>query len=132
MNRKLKNLERLQKLTDAALLAQQARLASIAGEEARITSLLETIDDARAARNSVLNEGMDPAQRAGADPLWQLWADGRRSSLNRDLAKVRVMREDVRSDLARALGRDDVASRLLGKVKSADLAARWTERDQTS
>lgn len=132
MSKEIQRLRQLGQLTDAVLLSHQSRLLALAAEEGRIRGLLEELETARDRRAEELKEGPDPAARAGADPRWHIWADGRKESLFRDLAMLRVKREAVRADLALAHGRNEVAGKLF-KARTLERAKVLAKkRDHTS
>ncbi len=90
-------------------------------QEDRVKALLAELDSVRLERTGSASREPDPAARAGADPRWQLWAEDRRRSLNLDLARLRVQREGIKSDLARALGRNDVSQKIVEATRFARL-----------
>ena len=82
MTKDIKRLDQLREITDAILLSEQSRLAAIAADERRLTALLSQLDEVSKERANALRDAPDPAARAGADPRWQRWAEGRRRALN--------------------------------------------------
>lgn len=117
-------LAELARLSEAALLAQQARMARIKAEEAEIQRKLDALHIGRRARAETFGTGEDAAARAGADPLWHRWIDGRRTVLNHELARQRVAEDQARADLARAFGRHQATKALAERAATQAALAR--------
>lgn len=132
MTREIDQLKQLKTLTDAAYQAERSKLAVLVAEEARLRARLSDLDEARSARNDTLRLGPDTAVRAGADPRWHHWADGRRVALNQSLAQIQVAKDVVHQTLGRAFGRRDVSKQLLKSEVSAMQKALDKKRDQIS
>ncbi len=132
MKGRLENLRRLKILTDAVRRAEEARLASIVAEETRLSETIRVLDQARSHRAAAVAQDIDAAARAGADLLWQGWADRRRIALNRALAQLRARKEAMRQDLQAAHGRDKVTESLQRRAARIHRREAENRRDQTS
>ena len=124
MSERRDRLAALARLSEAALLAQQARMARVKAEEAEIRRKLDALHTGRRARVEALGEGNDAAARAGADPLWHRWIEKRRTVLNHELARQRAAEEWTRADLARAFGRHRATEALADRATAAETLAR--------
>lgn len=111
------------RLTGTVFDSVAGRMALLRQRESALRSTLAALDTDRKARAISMQTG-DPAQRAGADLLWQHWIDKRRSALNAEMARTFVQIETIRAELARAHGRHEVTQRLARQALDADRAAR--------
>lgn len=106
-------LRDLLRLTDAGLRAEQAKMARCNRE---IAAMQDQIAALRSPQNkAVPTADPDPAQRAGADIRWQMWAEERRKALNLELAKLRAAHDAQRTSLATAFGKHQATQALYDK-----------------
>ncbi len=110
----------LARLTGTTFDAAQARMALFRQRELALRATMAALESDRKTRAEAAIAG-DPAQRAGADVLWQQWVDRRRAALNMELARTLAQIEAARSTLARAHGRHQVTASL---AKDATKTAR--------
>jgi len=94
-------LGRLAQITGARLAAAQARLARARRREQELSRALA---DLSAEAHPAMPDS--PAARAGADLLWQRWAEARRRDIHLELARCRADEEGLRAALARANAQD--------------------------
>ncbi len=104
-------LRDLLRLTDAALRAEQARMAHCNREISALQDQIAALKAPGKAAQATESEP-DPAQRAGADLRWQMWAEERRKALNLELAKMRAAQDSLRASLATAFGKHQATSAL--------------------
>ena len=113
MTDRAKQLDDLARLTDAALRAEQAKMAQCNRAISAVRAQLASLKPAREARPMV-DRTADPAQLAGADLRWQMWVEERRKALNQELAQLFVTQDVLRAALGRAFGKN-VATATLAK-----------------
>lgn len=106
--------EILLRLTEAAFEAARGRLSRLRAREAELTRAIAALDRPGSAPDEV-----DPARRAGADLLWEAWADGRRRALTAELARLRVEIEAAALALRPAFGRREAAHRMFEEARKA-------------
>lgn len=95
-------------LTKMVLTDEQSRMAILRIQEQRLRKTLA---------NLIIDPTEGVAQQAGADALYQVWADSRRRSINTDLARNLAEQDGHRAALARAFGRDRVCQELVKRTK---------------
>jgi 2-methylisocitrate lyase-like PEP mutase family enzyme len=100
--------KRLASLTQMVLAAEQTRMAILRRQEANLRKSLSDL---------TIDRAIGVAQQAGADTLYQAWADSRRRSINIDLARNLAEQDGHRATLARAFGRDQVCQELVERTK---------------
>jgi len=115
MTNGLAKMRQITGLTDAVFAAQQAKLAAIQREVAKLQDQLDQLDG---KVRQPANFG-DPAQVAGADIRWQTWAEARRRALLLQMARLRARQEDARAKTALAFGRKMAAEALLKRTGDA-------------
>jgi hypothetical protein len=118
---------------DLADLARLARLAHAAAEqrmgvlrrrEDELRGTLAELDAARRDRAAATAGQIDPALQAGQDLRWHRWIDGRRQTLNAELARVLAGQAQVRAELARDFGRKEAIESLRRDALAAQQKAR--------
>ena len=90
---------------------KQSRLDQISRNEERLRKKLADLD--RSART----EPMSSAALAGADLSYAAWSANVRKEINMELARTLADKEIARREAARAIGRQEVAIKLLGAKK---------------
>lgn len=110
-----KRLKALERVTDAAYAAARLELKSKADARQAIADQLAQLDADRA--RAIQGQATDPAMRAGADLLWQRWADEQRRSLNRQLAQARAAENRARANAARTFGRHQALIKTVEKMR---------------
>jgi hypothetical protein len=122
-------LARLSRVTAVRLAASQAQLAEIRRREATLARALADLS----ASGLSGDDPTSPAARAGADLLWQRWAEARRREIHMELARLRAAGEDLRADLVRAHGQDRAVSDLADQAcrRALQDRARRSERDES-
>lgn len=111
-------LRQIAELTEAVFVAKQSGVRALLGREREIESMLAEISTQIERRRRSIDEEWDPAQQAGADPLWEAWIEKRRAKLNMSLARVRAERLEAIEGLREAFGRYSAARELAktGKI----------------
>lgn len=105
---------RLNRVTRLALDVNLSRLKSAV--RAR-RALEESIAGLDADRRRVSTNVESASTRAGADLLWQRWADSRRAEMNMALARARAEEIRARRAATLALGRDQALTNLLARSR---------------
>lgn len=120
-------LDRLAGVTAARLAASRARLSGIRRREAELARALDDLS----VPGRPGDDPASPASRAGADLLWQRWAEARRREIHMELARLRAAGEGLRAELARAHGQDRAVSELAARARREALheRTRRAERD---
>lgn len=123
MSRDRRDLASLVQLTALVRDADQARMNALRRHEKGLRDRLAALDAdwQDRARRAVVG---DIALQSGADHRWQAWIDGRRMTLNQELARVLVDIARVRDDLARSFGRNMATQGLLKQAIRKDEQAR--------
>ena len=114
-------------LTGMTFEVAQARMALLRQRETALRATLRALESDRKSR-PVGDD--DPAQRAGADVLWQQWVDRRRTALNGELARTLAQMDAARASLARAHGRHQVTDSLAEQATKAARDARERRSDR--
>lgn len=104
MTRDLEDIRRLLPVLDMTFQAEQLKMAGIMTRIDRLKSQIDDIENAQSTGG-----GFDPATRAGADVLWQGWAQDRKKRINRELALAMRDREAARSGMQRTLAKVEAA-----------------------
>lgn len=108
VTRQQKEIAELVKLTELAFQRDAAPLQPLLAEQARIQSQLAQLEAAvRDAR-----PGDTPAHMSGSVAAYQIWAQGKRSSLNMELARNRAQSEYYKDRLKKSFGRKLAAQHL--------------------
>jgi hypothetical protein len=112
----------LVRLTGAVREAEQAALRPIRAEEARLRAALARLTEQGRAFGAE-----DPKERARlieAEIAWRSWAGQTRMRLNSELARVLVRKEARITALRRAVGKHEVAARLMRDAETRARRAR--------
>lgn len=107
-----KRAERLRQVTGVALDTALAALRQAAARRATAEDRIAALD---AQRRTVVQTVEDAAFRAGADLLWQRWADQQRARLNAALARARAEENTARQVASAAFGRDQALGKVIEK-----------------
>lgn len=113
MSRESARLQKLARLMATVARADEARMAALMLEERRLRERFSDLDTVRAVRAQNRPEEGDPALSAGADAAWHRWIDGRKASINGEIAALKVRQAEMREELARSIGRREVAEELV-------------------
>ncbi|WP_432255224.1 hypothetical protein [Limimaricola sp. AA108-03] len=118
--------ELLLRLTEAVFDAKRGRLVTLRAEEEALHRTIRGLERPLRAPGPEI----DPARRAGADLLWQGWADTRRRALLAELARLRVEIDKAIEELRPAFGRREAARRMVENARQARAraASRRVER----
>ena len=112
----LRRLSALTQVTAVALQAAQTEMAQLNREEMALRdTLAQLVADRAAQTDQALADGA-ATPLAGTDIRWHAWVDGRRATLNAELANVLARKEACQSRLRLAFGRDQAAQALAKKV----------------
>ncbi len=103
----MKNLPKLQQLTDAVYAAEMAKVADLNRQEQQLRQRLAELSS-RAA-----SDGISPFALAGADLKWQSWIAETRRALNIELSRVLAAKERARAGLSLALGKQQAVKKLI-------------------
>ena len=128
----VKEWQDLVRLTGVVFDQARAKLVGLRNQEERLLATLASLDG-RPAQDPENSGPDDPAQRAGANVLWQQWVDHRRTELNMELARTRVRIDAARQEVARAYGKHHA----IEDIARSELRARngmrqkRSERDQS-
>ena len=126
-----RKLAALGQLTEAAFLAEQAKLAKLNRQEADLRAQLENLLTDRAAVAQADRPVGDAALSAGADVRWHQWIAVRQTRLNNELLHVMTLKryqlDKVRKAHGRAQALDHLTQR--AKVEAARKAATRQDRD---
>lgn len=109
-----KKLARVAEVTTMEFHAKQGRLRLLQDHADRQREHLAELNAAKSERGGEM--GHDAALAAGVDLLWHQWVDQRRSAINADILRTEHLMDIERKALARAFGRDRVASELLKRA----------------
>lgn len=122
MTRMKRDLTVLAELTGLVHDADKARMNAMRRREAALRKSLAALDSDWIARTQQAVVG-DIALQSGADHRWQRWIDGRRITLNHELARVLVEMARTRTSLSRSFGRDLATRDLVRQVTRKDVQA---------
>lgn len=108
---KLDKFEKLYQLSEVLYLRELRKIGSVLQEEARITSGLRSLDEQDEA---VADGAVQLAEyhRLGADISWNRWSSQMRSTMNSQLAQLRVQKAAMMSDVTKAFGRREAIAEL--------------------
>lgn len=95
-------LVKLERVLEAAFQVEQMQMAELTS---RIDLIRDRLTALRQSSARTPKSEIDPAQRVGADILWESWADSRRRDLNSKLALLRQEKELRHEKLVRAFGK---------------------------
>ena len=98
-----KRLRHMAQITSVALDAALYQLRQAVAARKEVEEGLRKLDD---DRRQMAQDVAGPATKAGADVLWQRWADARRAELNNELARRMVAEDHALRMATRAFGRD--------------------------
>ncbi|WP_194097579.1 hypothetical protein [Marivivens aquimaris] len=103
----MKNLPKLQQLTDAVYAAELAKVADFNRQEQHLRQRLVEL------KAPVTPDGISPFALAGADLKWQSWIAESRRALNIELSRVLAAKERARAGLFTALGKQQAVKKLI-------------------
>ena len=115
----VKKLAQLGKLTDAAFLAEQAKLARLTRQEADLRAQIAQLAAARNGTADRLRDGSDPALQAGADVRWHQWIAVRQTRLNEELLQILTRKARQIDAVRRAHGRAQALDQLTDQARDA-------------
>lgn len=126
-----RDLAQLARLTDAALLAAQSKMASAKAREAELRDALQSLNNSRSERAAATLGQVDAALVAGADAQWLTWVEQRRRLINAELAKCLVTQDHCQQEVRRAFGRDQAVialekTRMAGVKRTAARRSDYT------
>lgn len=129
MTRTRDDLSRLMKVTEAAYSAERAKMMRLTEQETAIREQIALLTEPRPTEPTSLED--DAAARAGAEFLFQQWLDRRIATLNRELAKLRVAKAQLRTPLSKAFGRYQITGHLYEDARLAAIRSQdnRSERD---
>ncbi|MCO6384775.1 MAG: hypothetical protein JXQ91_10405 [Vannielia sp.] len=117
MTVKKKQMQQLAGLMEARFMSGQSKLKLRLAEEARLSTAVEALDE---ARHKAMADASDPAHfspaHARATNVWLRWTDARKAALNRDLARARAASAKARKALARSFGQMQASRALMKKL----------------
>lgn len=124
-------LAELGQLTEAAFLAEQAKLAKLTRQEAELRAQLAHLLEDRAAAARVDRPVGEAALSAGADVRWHQWIAGRQTRLNNELLHVMTLKRYQLDKVRKAHGRAQAmdALTLRARLESARRVAARQDRD---
>ncbi len=103
----MKNLSKLQQLTDAVYAAELAKVADLNRQEQHLRERLAEL------KAPATPDGISPFALAGADLKWQSWIAETRRTLNIELSRVLAAKERARAGLSTALGKQQAVNKLI-------------------
>lgn len=110
--------EDLAKLAEIARLMADRDLAALAAIRAKSSALARAAEDLRARPNPDPVQSLEPAQRAGAGPLWIKWRNGELRRIEQARAGLAAEEAIAREVAAKSFGRKIALDEL--KEKAAD------------
>jgi len=109
-----KRLRHMAQISNVALDAALFQLRGAVAARREIEVNLRVLDD---DRRQMVQDVTQPASKAGADVLWQRWADARRAELNNKLARRLVAEDQALRVATRAFGRDQALGNVIAKSR---------------
>ena len=125
MSDTLQNLARLLPLLDMAYKAEQMKMAKVLSRIRNLKTKIEALDRPQ----KVPSQDIDAATMAGADLLWETWAEDRKVLINRELALAYQDREAAKEGLAQSLSKLEAAKQV---HRQATLAAKQLQERRSS
>jgi len=125
MSDTLQNLARLLPLLDMAYKAEQMKMAKVLSRIRNLKTKIEALDRPQ----KVPSQDIDAATMAGADLLWETWAEDRKVLINRELALAYQDREAAKEGLAQSLSKLEAAKQV---HRQAALAAKQLQERRSS
>ena len=124
-------LAKLGQLTEAAFMAEQAKLAKLNRQEADLRAQLAHLLEDRAAAARLDRPVGEAALSAGADVRWHQWIAARQTRLNNELLQVMTLKRYQLSKVRKAHGRAQAldALTLRARAETARKAASRQDRD---
>jgi hypothetical protein len=95
-------------------IADLSRTQAIGRLEANKRAEAEIEDQIAALRHVVTTGTLDAFQAGGGEAIWCKWRDQKITLLNQQRARLRVAREALSQEAARAVARVQVLDRLIG------------------
>ena len=120
-------LAQLGRLTEAAFLAEQAKLAQLTRQEADLRAQLAHLLEDRAAAARTDRPVGEAALAAGADVRWHQWIAVRQTRLNNELLHVLTLKRYQLDKVRKAHGRAQALDALTLRAK-ADAARKTASR----
>ena len=120
-------LAQLRRLTEAAFLAEQAKLAKLTRQEADLRAQLARLLEDRAAAARADRPVGEAALSAGADVRWHQWIAVRQTRLNNELLHVLTLKRYQLDKVRKAHGRAQALDALTLRAK-ADAARKTASR----
>ena len=111
MNRK-QQLAGLQQLSGLQFRITRAEMTDLVHKEMALRQNLEQLIQSKANQAQAKRNSDEAALIAGADIRWHQWVDQRRAKINMELAQILALKENSRTKLRRAFGRDQVTQSL--------------------
>lgn len=103
-----KNINRLLPVLEMVFQAEQIKMAQVNLRIEDLQFQLRQIE----RPSSTSDFYISPAEKAGADMLWQSWAEDRRTLINQELAHAMRDKEQVRSSMKQALSKREAAKQI--------------------
>lgn len=103
-----KNINRLLPVLEMVFQAEQIKMAQVNLRIEDLQFQLRQIE----RPSSTSDCHISPAEKAGADMLWQSWAEDRRTLINQELAHAMRDKEQVRSSMKQALSKREAAKQI--------------------
>ena len=120
-------LAQLGRLTEAAFLAEQAKLAKLTRQESDLRAQLAHLLEDRAAAARADRPVGEAALSAGADVRWHQWIAVRQTRLNNELLHVLTLKRYQIDKVRKAHGRAQALDALTLRAK-ADAARKTASR----
>jgi len=106
-----KKLIALVQLLDAVSNAKQFELSKIVQEEEHLKEQLGRLETAQ------VSDDLTPARLSGADLSYERWREGRRKTINLELATILARKDRARREASKAVGRFEVSKSLLKRAR---------------
>ncbi len=112
----MQRLSELKRIAEAIHIADNARLKRAAEDVATIEQTLARLQSARDRQDHLVTLGFEAAVTGSVHASWEIWAEGRKSELNLDLARARAEADRCRTAAAMSFGRLEALGRLFQRA----------------
>ncbi|RYH01564.1 hypothetical protein EU805_12945 [Salipiger sp. IMCC34102] len=122
----------LARIAQVAFQADRARMAKVQRAEQRLRAQLDEIKAQERQARDRAAQAPDAMALAGGDRLWHQWIEGRRTTIQTELAQLLARKADLQSELRASFGRKAAAEALEARAvtlvqKDRDRRNTWSD-----